>query len=112
MKGIPKELIDEVKHLRKTNIPRCMKCKKDFIKIEEESALNVASPTYVGIISMLRQDMCGFISNHNVPGFENKNIYFSFKVLMNENVLQGDKVHFNLGTSIDKIWAYNVEKIE
>ena len=38
MKGIPKELINEVKHLRKTGVPRCMKCKKDFIRIDEESS--------------------------------------------------------------------------
>jgi len=38
MKEILKELIDEVKHLQKTNIPRCMKCKKNFVKIEEESS--------------------------------------------------------------------------
>lgn len=29
--NISKEILDEVKHLQKTKIPRCYKCKKNFV---------------------------------------------------------------------------------
>ena len=74
--------------------------------------INIATPSYEGRISIIRQDSCGFISEHNVPGLEGKDIYFSFKVLQNEGILHGDAVRFYLGKTVDKIWAYNVEKIE
>ena len=78
----------------------------------EENNINIATPVYEGCISLLRQDSCGFISEHNVPGLEGKDIYFSFKVLKNDGILHGDAVSFHLGKTVDKIWAYNVEKIE
>lgn len=34
---IPKKIRDELKHFEKTGIPRCMNCRKDFIKVEDQS---------------------------------------------------------------------------
>ncbi|GEM_PF-3116882 len=84
---------------------------KKVITIEEDNTIEVASPCYTGRVSILRSDS-GFISGHGITGYENKDIYFSFKVLKEVGILQGDSVKFNIGRSIDKIWAENVEKIE
>ena len=32
---IPKKIKAEIEHFKKTKIPRCQTCKKDFIKVDE-----------------------------------------------------------------------------
>jgi hypothetical protein len=32
---IPKEILEEIEHLKKTGIPRCQTCKKNYVKVSE-----------------------------------------------------------------------------
>lgn len=72
---------------------------------------NIASPTYEGVVKFVRVGQCGFIHNHNVTRFEGKDIYFSSKVLKS-GIVKGDKVRFSIAMSDEKIWAYDVVKVD
>jgi len=34
---IPKKYLKEIEHFKKTRVPRCILCKKNFVKIKEDS---------------------------------------------------------------------------